>query len=208
MAALIIQGAALREMSDKVNLPFGQKESPLEGMEFSIEKAVTGDCQDLASVIREVWLLMEQKEWFVADDWESICRILKEGRGLGYKAIEKKTGALAGVFTVVFPGSGEENLGRDIGLSDEELEKVAHMDTIAILPKYRGNGLQHRMMQTAEEELKSQGYKYLMCTVHPENIYSKKNAVKQGYRAVLTKEKYGGYIRDIFVKHISAVETF
>ncbi|MFT4105134.1 MAG: GNAT family N-acetyltransferase [Lacrimispora sp.] len=169
-------------------------------MEFLIEKAVTGDHDILAGVIREVWLQMERKEWFVADDSKAICQVLKEGRGLGYKAFEKESKALAGVFIAVLPGKGKENLGRDIGLADEELEKVAHMETIAILPQYRGNGLQHTMMQAAEEELKSRGYKYFMCTIHPENIYSEKNAVKQGYEVVLTKEKYGGYVRDILLK--------
>lgn len=202
MAAPITPDAVLREMSDKVNLPFGQSENPLKGMEFLIEKAAPGDYKTLAGVIQEVWLQMEQKEWFVADDSKTICRILEEGRGLGYKAFEKESGALAGVFLGVLPGNREENLGRDIGLAGEELETVAHMDTIAILPQYRGNGLQHTMMQAAEEELKNQGYKYLMCTVHPENIYSKKNAVMQGYKVVLTKEKYGGYVRDILLKRL------
>ncbi|HBG12936.1 MAG TPA: hypothetical protein DDX68_16840 [Clostridium sp.] len=59
------------------------------------------------------------------------------------------------------------------------------------------------MMKTAEEELRKQGYRYLMCTVHPENRYSKNNIIKQGYQVVLTKEKYGGYVRDILLKKLS-----
>ncbi|MDR1769998.1 MAG: GNAT family N-acetyltransferase [Hungatella sp.] len=172
-------------------------------MEFLIERAVPEDYQTVAEVIQSVWQQIQEKEWFVADDPEYIFHMLKEGNGIGYKAFEKDSGALAGVFIAALPGKGEENLGRDIGLPKEELGKVAHMETVAILSGYRGNGLQYSMMKTAEKELWKQGYRYLMCTVHPENRYSKNNIIKQGYKVVLTKEKYGGYLRDILLKKLS-----
>jgi len=172
-------------------------------MEFLIEKAAAGDYQALADVIETVWQQLERKDWFVAGDSEYTYAMLQEENGFGYKAVETDSGNLAGIFIAAFPGSGEENLGRDIGLSEEELEKVAHMETIAILPRYRGNGLQYSMMQTGEEELKKRGYRYLMCTIHPENIYSKNNAIRQGYEVVLTREKYGGYLRDILLKRLT-----
>ncbi len=172
-------------------------------MQFLIEKAVLEDYLIVADVIQSVWQQIQQKDWFVADDSEYTCHMLIEGNGIGYKAFEKDSGALAGVFLAALPGNGEENLGRDIGLPEMELGKVAHMETIAILPEYRGNGLQHSLMKTAEEELRKQGYRYLMCTVHPENRYSKNNIINQGYQVVLTKEKYGGYVRDILLKKLS-----
>ncbi|WP_349947178.1 GNAT family N-acetyltransferase [Lacrimispora sp. BS-2] len=172
-------------------------------MEFLIERTVHGDYQLVADVIQRVWQQIQEKDWFVADDSEYIFHTLKEGNGIGYKAFEKDTGALAGVFIAALPGKGEENLGLDIGLPEEELAKVAHMETVAILPGYRGNGLQYSMMKSAEEELWKQGYRYLMCTVHPENRYSKDNMIKQGYKVVMTKEKYGGYLRDILLKKLS-----
>ena len=172
-------------------------------MQFLIERAVPEDYLIVADVIQSVWQQIQQKDWFVADDSEYTCRTLKEGNGIGYKAFEKDSGALAGVFLAALPGNGEENLGRDIGLPEIELGKVAHMESIAIRSEYRGNGLQHSMMKIAEEELRKQGYRYLMCTVHPENRYSKNNIIKQGYQVVLTKEKYGGYLRDILLKKLS-----
>lgn len=39
-----------------------------------------------------------------------------------------------------------------------------------------------------------------MCTVHPDNCYSRDNIVSQGYESVAVKEKYGGYVREIFLK--------
>ncbi|GLC81838.1 GNAT family N-acetyltransferase [Lacrimispora brassicae] len=172
-------------------------------MEFLIERAVHEDYQIMTDVIQSVWQQIERKDWFVADDSEYTCRILKEGNGIGYKAFEKDSGALAGVFIAALPGKREENLGRDMGLSEEELGKVAHMESVAIFPEYRGNGLQYRLMKTAEEELRRLGCRYLMCTVHPENRFSRDNMIRQGYQVVLTKEKYGGYLRDILLKELT-----
>lgn len=172
-------------------------------MEFLIEKAAVGDYQAMADVIGAVWQQLERKDWFIAGDSEYTYAMLQEENGIGYKAVETDSGNLAGIFIAAFPGIGEENLGRDIGLSEAELEKVAHMETIAILPRYRGYGLQYSMMQNAEAELKKRGYRYLMCTIHPENIYSKNNAIRQGYEVILTREKYGGYLRDILLKKLT-----
>ena len=67
------------------------------------------------------------------------------------------TGRLAGIFIAVLPGTSRENLGYDIGLPQDELSLVAHMDTAPVLPEYRGQKLQYRLMQMAEEELKKEG---------------------------------------------------
>lgn len=172
-------------------------------MEFSVERAYISECQALADVIQRVWEGIERKDWFVADEPESIRCLLEEEKGIAFKAIETNSGKLAGVLIVAIYGGGEENLGYDINLPKEELNTVAHMESIAVLPQYRGFHLQYTLMQQAEKELAINGFRYLMCTVHPENIYSKANAVRQGYQVMITKEKYGGYLRDILMKKLN-----
>ena len=144
-------------------------------MTFEIVKAEEMDYQLFASVIQEVYEALEQKEWFAADNAEYTYHMLKDCNGVGYKAIHEPSGAVAGIFLVTFPGNSEENLGRDIGLSEETLPLVAHMDSVAILPQYRGAGL------------------------HPENRYSRQNVISQGYEPVKSALKYGGYLREIFL---------
>ena len=161
-------------------------------MTFEIVKAEEKDYELFASIIQEVYEAMEQKEWFAADNAEYTYEMLKYSNGVGYKAIHQPSGAVAGIY--------EENLGRDIGLPESELMLVAHMDSVAILPEYRGAGLQKRLMQHAEQELAEQGYRYFMCTVHPENRYSRQNIIKQGFKPVKTALKYGGYRREIFLR--------
>lgn len=169
-------------------------------MTFEIVKAEEKDYELFASIIQEVYEAMEQKEWFAADNAEYTYEMLKYSNGVGYKAIHQPSGAVAGILLTTFPGDSEENLGRDIGLPESELMLVAHMDSVAILPEYRGAGLQKRLMQHAEQELTEQGYRYFMCTVHPENRYSRQNIIKQGFKPVKTALKYGGYRREIFLR--------
>ena len=175
-------------------------------MNFIIEKAEENESWLLADVIDSVWRSLENREWFSADNAEYIDHMMREGRGIGYKAVETESGVTAGVFHVTFPGLSEENLGRDIGFGEDKLDLVAHMDSVAVLPEYRGYGLQVRLMQTAERELERLGIRYLMCTVHPDNGYSRQNVVRQGYRAVKKALKYGGYEREIFLKIIPTPE--
>lgn len=171
-------------------------------MEFRIQRAVQAQHQEITELVQKVWDGLAEKEWFVADGPDYTFRTLTEGKGLGYMALEADTGILAGVFLVTFPGTDPENLGYDAGLAEEELSFAAHMDSAAILPEYRGNGLQYRLMQQAEKDLKAMGFQYLLCTVHPQNRFSRNNVLRQGYQVVATKEKYGGYIRDILMKRI------
>lgn len=176
--------------------------SCVEDEAFRIERAVPEDYQVFAHIIQEVWQNMPKKEWYVADNAEYTHKMLNSGKGRGYKAIDLETGAVAGIFMAVVPGMEPENMGYDIGLPEEELSLVAHMDSVAILPRYRGHRLQRRLMEAAESDLRREGYRYLMCTVHPDNCYSRNNVIGQGYRSMMVKEKYGGYVREVFLKQV------
>lgn len=93
-----------------------------------------------------------------------------------------------------------ENLGYDIGLPEAELCSVAHMDTVAVHPNFRGYGLQRLLISQAEEALSKTQYRYLLCTVHPENSFSHSNMEKLGYTYIKQALKYGGLPRCIYLK--------
>lgn len=169
---------------------------------IEIEKLTEEDAQNMMDLIRKVHDGIERTEWYAIDDLEYYKYYLQEDTGVGYKAFDRDTGELGGVFLAILPQTKALNLGYDIGMSSQEADKVAVMDTVAILPEFRGNNLQYRLMQAAEKDLKRQGYHYLMCTVHPDNCFSLRNVLKQGYEIVTTKEKYGGYLRHILLKRI------
>lgn len=120
-------------------------------------------------------------------------------------AEEKKTGKeseIAAVFIARTTNLGEENLGQYLKLNPEEMQKVAHMEIAMVRKEYRGQRLQNRMMQEAEPRLKEAGYRYLMGTAHPENVYSVNNFKWLGYEIVAEVLKYGGLPRYVFCKEI------
>lgn len=169
-------------------------------MDFQIVKALPSDDQLFTNIIQTVWEQMEEKSWFVAENADYIYQALSSDNGFGYKAIETKTKAVSAVFLAIIPGLDESNLGRDAGMPESELPLIAHMDTIAVLSAYRGHGLQKRLMETAETDLKARGIRFLMCTVHPDNLFSLNNVLGQGYEILTIKKKYGGKMRAILRK--------
>lgn len=79
---------------------------------------------------------------------------------------------------------------------------VAHMEIAMVRSAYRGNGLQKKLMEAAEEQLRSAGFRWLMGTAHPDNVYSVHNFEQLGYKLVTKALKYGGLPRYIFCKKI------
>lgn len=173
-------------------------------MEFELKKATGTEVCQLTLLINKVWAGMEHKEWFAPEEKDDYIRLLIEtGTGVVWTAVEKVSAETAGVFIIVYPGKeNPDNLGYDIELPSDELCKVAHMDTIVVHPRFRGHGLQRLLVEKAEEELQKKGYRHLLCTVHPDNRFSRTNMEKAGYRCVRQALKYGGLPRLILWKKI------
>ena len=165
-------------------------------MDIQIRKIGMDEVHKYLEFLHEVKAVMEQDEWFFLDPDEEVYEMMAQNAMDIWLA---EDGArIAAVFCVVYPGLRPVNLGYDLGLEEEDLKRVVHMDTAAVHPEYRGQGLQHRMMRHSEEEL---GGKILMCTIHPDNRYSLNNVLKQGYTIEKKTEKYGS-IRYILRKDL------
>lgn len=180
-------------------------------MEFKIIRAVPEDAGRLNDIMQSVAAGMKQPEWFMKDDFDYIKEhigrvpLTKEDVGFILKAVCEADGKeqIAGFFMVAFPGLSEKNLGHHIDLCEEQLKKVAHMESVVILSEYRGHGLQFALLGKAEEVIREETeYRILMATVHPDNIYSLRNVQAQGYEVVAEALKYGGYPRYIVKKEI------
>lgn len=178
-------------------------------MEFEIKRALPEDVEHLVSIMEEVTKGLSNPSWFIDDDALYIKEHLghipvsKEDCGFILKAVCIQNGQeeIAGFFMVDFPGPGVRNLGHHISLTEEQLVKVAHMDSVVILPQYRGNKLQYRLMAAAEDILcRETDYTIWMATVHPDNKYSLGNAQAHGYEIVAEVIKYGGYPRYVLKK--------
>lgn len=172
-------------------------------MNFILQRAGNEHIPSIIHLVTDVYeqIPAKHKDWFVINPEED-QQLLEAGESWAYTAVDADTGQLAAAFIAAFPGMTAANMGYDCGLPEAELPYVAHMDTAVTAVQYRGHGLQKQLMELAEADLYKAGYRYLCCTVHPDNKYSKNNILQQGYRIVDTKEKYHGFLRHICFKEL------
>lgn len=161
-----------------------------------IRIATLDDANEIYNLMKEVYERLEDKDLFVCDDLDYIISQIS-GNGFAVVACNEE-GKIIGSFLIRYPGGSLDNLGRDIGLKEEELEKVAHMESVVVHPDFRGQGLQSQMLRFAENRIEKKAY--FLATVSPYNPASCRSFEKNGYEHVMTKEKYGGLVRRIYKK--------
>lgn len=169
------------------------------GIHFVIRRADESDVPEIMTIMNEAKNDMAHPEWFVADD-ENYMREHLQGKGYVIVA-ESPIGGIAGFFVVKYP-EDEENLGTYLEFDREQLAHVAVMDSAVVGSVYRGNGLQEQMLEAAESLLDKEKYYYLMCTIHPDNEFSRNNMESHGYKVKKIALCYGGLPRCILLKNL------
>lgn len=82
-----------------------------------------------------------------------------------------------------------------------DYKEVADYGPIFVSPQYVGQGLQYQMLQELDNYCSIVGYKYAISTVHPDNIYSINNFVRDSFEYRSTKEFKRG-TRSIYLKKL------
>ena len=167
-------------------------------MDYSFRKADPSHIPAIVRLMAEAVDTAADPDWFVADD-ENYIRAHISHKGFTVLALSDG-GDAAGFFAIDFPGTDPGNLGRFLDMDDDQLSAVAHMDTAVVTSAARGHHLQARMLAAAEELLQDTSYRYYMCTVHPDNVFSLNNMLASGYRIADTRLCYGGLPRHILLK--------
>ena len=168
-------------------------------MSIVIHKGNQSDTEKFICLLQNVRESMEHKEWFYLDPPEDVRAMMANGTMELWVAEDGER--MVAAFDILRPGPQEFNYGYDLGFSEEELGQVINMDSAAVHPNYRGQGLQRRLLQTAEAAIQGEGKRILLCTVHPENRFSLQNVLNQGYTIQKKLEKYGS-VRYILRKDI------
>lgn len=165
---------------------------------WKLRRAVEEDVPEIVRLMQEAAGQLEDKTLFVCDDADFVRQHIAK-RGFVVIACTED-GVIIGSLLLRYPGMDADNLGRDMGLDDANLRKVAHVESAVVAGDYRGNGLQGLMLQYAEKLLDRKRYQYLCATVSPNNPASFLTLEQNGYRCIMTKEKYAGYLRRIYCK--------
>ena len=105
------------------------------------------------------------------------------------------------VCTWMFIPAGEE-AKEDLEIEGIDYNLMGDIGPVFVNFDYLGNGLMYQMLLRFDEYLKSIGYKYVMTTVHPDNIFSSNNMIKYGMKKV-SQKKFKRGLRDIYFKELS-----
>ena len=165
------------------------------------KKATPNDSHLIAETMKRIQKNMENKDWYVIDSEEFIRKSIDGIHGFGLLAIENDV--LAGYFIIRFPAFDEEDhLGDYIGLDIEQKKRTVYMDSAAVLPEFRGQGLQNRMLTECEHILTKTNYKYALSTIAPNNSASLHSLIKNKFKVVKTAKLYGRLERNILYKEL------
>ncbi|MDF9762161.1 MULTISPECIES: GNAT family N-acetyltransferase [Peribacillus] len=173
---------------------------------FEVRKLVLEDLIDILQVQEQIIQHLNDNGVLQPLTKEEFQYIL-EGNGLMIGAFVCKE--LIAFRALLAPPIDEDHLGRDIGLTENELSNVIYQEISNVLPAYRGNKLQQTLATLIMKELNNHEstYRYVCCTVAPFNIPSLKDKFAQGMEIAALKEKYGGQMRYVFVKELSVVDA-
>lgn len=156
----------------------------------------------VSSLIYQVWEELPNKDWFAINEPGYLPHTLGLESTLVFEACTPD-GKLAAVCVLVQPESEDENLGLYANIPRSEWHQVMHVDMAATLPAYRGHSLQSRLMAYAAKFLCMQkDTKYLIATVHPDNLPSRHSMEKLGYTCVALTTLYGGLPRCVYCKRL------
>lgn len=135
---------------------------------------------------------MEHPEWLGDFSKEDLINLLNNNSKIWVYYLDNIP-----VCSMMFIPSTEKDLTKfELDLNYKE---VADYGPMFVNPKYVGNGLQYQMLKEIDNYSISLGYKYAASTIHPDNIYSINNLLKDNFEYISTKEFKRG-IRNIYLK--------
>ena len=177
-------------------------------MKFELRPARPADVEAIMQVMADAMANLQHPEWFVPDDAVYMAEHISGPKGFCLVAEEKTTGALAAYFTVKLAGTAPDALGWQLGMSEEELNTTAQMDSCCVAPPYQGNGLEGKLLLMAEDTLRGSRYRHLLATVHPDNAASLYTGLHRGYTIAANHVIcYGDKVRNILYKELESRNT-
>lgn len=215
----------VKAVNELAEAPYGNgngsyTDSQWEGKEehiFILQRGAGNDSA-VSALIRQVWEELPDKDWFAIDEPGYLSHILGLQSTLVFEVrmltselsdeptdepVDEPTGKLAAVCVLVEPETEEESLAPYAEIPRSEWHRVMHVDIAATLPAYRGHSLQSRLMDYAACFLRiRKDTKFLMATVHPNNVPSRRSMEKLGYTCVAQTTLYGGLPRCVYCKRL------
>lgn len=167
--------------------------------DLQIRRLRSEDVSDIYNLMEAVVSRLPSRTLFATDDLDYLHAHIEE-KGEIYGAFAE--GRLVAYSVLAFPGAAAKNLGREFGVPEEELHRVAVFDATIVDESVRGRGLQRYFHQLREERARSRGFLYVYSTVHPDNEASRRNLESAGFSLQFTRPMYGGHPRHCYAKRL------
>lgn len=123
-----------------------------------------------------------------------------EQKGEMYGAYQGDT--LVAYTVLAFPGLSASNLGREFGVPEAELPRVASLEGTIVHESARGQGLQRHFHAWREQRAREKDMLYIYATVHPDNVISRRNLESAGLTLQFSRPMYGGLPRQCYAKKL------
>ncbi len=143
--------------------------------ELELKEISEIELDNYLSLISDVKNNMEHPEWLGDFSKEDYINLIKNNAHI-YACIYNDELIAAGV---LIPSS-EKDLNKFLSQDLNHME-VVDFGPEVVHPNYVGNGLQDRIIKFLEKKSIEFGYKYGLVTIHPDNIYSIKNLINNGF---------------------------
>lgn len=171
-------------------------------MEILIKEATVNDIGEIIKLKREIWDKLENKDWYVISGTDSNClRGELENNGIILKALD--CGKIIGFIIMCNSLAKENEIVKKLHL-ENEVNMCIELCNGAVDAEYRGNNLYTEMAKKAEEIIINRyEKKYILATVHPDNLASLKSLVKIGYKVICKTKMYGNLDRCILIKRLN-----
>lgn len=171
---------------------------------MTIRLASRKDIDEIMYIMESVKEGIENKEWFVEDDRNYVLEHLEDReQGTVLKAVADER--IVGFLIIHVPGDSKDNLGNQLHFEKKQLNEVLHMESMIVIPEARGAGIQRKLLLEAERMIPRDNDKYILATVHPDNVYSRRNFRQMGYEEAAFAKKYGGLPRIIMKKEVACI---
>lgn len=166
-----------------------------------IKKLSKKDMAEIMTLQEIVYSEMPDQTHYICFDKKELKDSFKtKGLSLG---VRHNDGSLVAYSLMLHKGTiYEKEIAESLGINEKEL---CYHESVVIREDYRGRGLQRRFMLMSEKHMKERGYKAIWCRVHPDNVYSRTNIEKQGFKLYKEVVAWMGYPRCLYVKDLRGV---
>lgn len=149
--------------------------------------------ESLRNFIDKVLNDLERKEFFIPFTEEEIDMMFDDSKVITYGAYDNNK--LVGTAQLYLSENYVEEIKQILSLNSNS---VAELGGALVLEEYRNKGIMKELSKNLIEEAKNKNYKYIVITVHPENIASNKTFSFTGAKIEKTVN-LGEYLRNIYL---------